>query len=91
VPPGYTSAITYDSVANILRRNAPSLKSVDNIFETLKITPLGKEIANYNARIRSTVVDTAGKTIVLSLIETGVIIKRQDGWKLLSGQTSIVP
>jgi hypothetical protein len=34
--------------------------------------------------------DTSGKTSSFSLIESGVLIKREDGWKLLSGQTSII-
>jgi hypothetical protein len=91
VPPGYSSAISYDSVAIILNQNAPVLKSTDNSFESLRIIPLDRNIATYTARIRSTVTDTAGKVSTFSLVESGVVIKRKDGWKLLSGQTSIVP
>jgi hypothetical protein len=91
VPPGYSSAISYDSVAIILNQNAPALKSADNYFETLRIIPLDRNIAIYTARIRSTVIDTGGKVSRFSLVESGVVIKRKDGWKFLSGQTSIVP
>jgi hypothetical protein len=91
VPPGYSAAISFDSVATVLKQSAPSLKSIDNSFESLRIIPLDRNIATYTARIRSMVMDTAGKVSTFSLVESGVVIKRKDGWKLLSGQTSIVP
>src|SRR5688572_31858927 len=40
VPPGYSSPISYDSVAAILNQNAPLFKSIDNSFDTLRIIPL---------------------------------------------------
>jgi hypothetical protein len=90
VPPGYSTAISYDSVAKILKQNAPLFRSVDNSFDTLRIIPLDKQVAIYTARIRSTITDTKGVVTIMSLVETGVLIKRNDGWKLLSGQTSVV-
>jgi hypothetical protein len=35
--------------------------------------------------------DTAGKTTVIHLLETGVMIYRKNGWKLYHGQTSMLP
>jgi hypothetical protein len=90
VPPGYSSAISYDSVASVINQNATLYKSVDNSIETLKVVPLTKELATYTARINSTMTDPADKTTKFSLVETGVLIKRQDGWKLLNGQTAVV-
>lgn len=90
VPPGYTSAISYDSVAKILRQNAGMFKSIDNTYKTLTIIVVSKRIATYNAVIHSVSVNTSGKVYESDLIETGVLIKRPDGWKLLSGQTSIL-
>lgn len=89
-PPGYTLAISYDSVAAILNQNARNFESVDNSFDTLKISPLTKEYATYTGRLISRMTDTLGQTTTFSLVETGVLIKREDGWKLLSGQTSIL-
>jgi len=91
VPPGYSSPISYDSVAAILKANAPLFKSIDNSFDTLKIIPLSKELVTYTGRLHSIMIDTAGKSSTFSMIETGIMIKRKDGWKLLSGQTSIIP
>ncbi|HTE25239.1 hypothetical protein [Flavitalea sp.] len=90
VPPGYNSAISYDSVAFILKQNAPLLTSINNVYEILKIVPIGKYQACYTARVISNVTDTKGNSSTTSLIETGVLIKRPTGWKLLSGQTSMI-
>lgn len=90
VPPGYSSAISYDSVVKILKQNAPQFRLVDNSFDTLRITPLNRELAIYTARLSSTMTDTNRIVSKLSLMETGVLIKRNDGWKLLSGQTTVI-
>jgi hypothetical protein len=90
VPPGYSSSISYDSVATVLKQNAPKYNSIDNSFDTLRIVPLSKELATYTGRLHSTMTDTSGKVMTFSLVETGVLIKRKDGWKLLNGQTSIL-
>lgn len=90
VPPGYSSAISYDSVATVLNQNAPLFRSVDNAWDSLRIIPLTTELATYTGRLRSTMVDASGKTSHIALVETGLLVKRKDGWKLLSGQTSVV-
>lgn len=90
VPPGYTNAISYDSVAAILKKHAPNSRSIDNSIDSLRIIPLSKELASYYARINSTMIDTTGKAETFTLIESGVWIKRNDGWKLLSGQTAVL-
>jgi len=89
VPPGYSNAISYDSVAIILKQSAPKYRYIDNKFVSLQIIPLTKELATYTGSLQSAMTDTSGNVLTISLIETGVIIKRQEGWKLLSGQTSI--
>ena len=87
VPPGYTQSISYDSVVSILKQNAPGFKYIDNSFDTLRIIPLTKELAAYTGKIQTTITDTINNQVTFSLIETGVLIKRADGWKLLNGQT----
>ena len=91
VPPGFRSAISYDSVAFIIKKNAPVFTSVNNEYEALKIVPIGKYQASYTARLTSTMIDNTGNKSTTFLIETGVLIKRNSGWKLLNGQTSILP
>ncbi|MEO8174234.1 MAG: nuclear transport factor 2 family protein [Sediminibacterium sp.] len=89
VPPGYGSAISYDSVAAILRKSAAKYTAINNVFDTLHIIALSKELATYTGRLHSTMTDTSGTTLHFSLLETGVMIKRPGGWKLLNGQTSM--
>ncbi len=90
VPPGYTGPISYDSVATVLRRTAPRYTLIDNVWDTLSIRPMTEELASYTGRLTSTMTDTAGSTSQFKLVETGMVIKRTAGWKLLGGQTSIV-
>jgi SnoaL-like domain len=90
VPPGYDNPISYDSVAAVLTLSAPRFVSVENKFDTLRIVPLTTALATYSAKLRSVMKDTAGNVSSVNLIETGVVIKRSDGWKLLSGQTSVL-
>jgi hypothetical protein len=90
VPPGYPGAISYDSVASILRHDAPLYKSIQNSFDTLHIIALDKQHAIYTGRLNSTVTDTTGNARTFVLVETGLVVKRKEGWKLLSGQTSML-
>ena len=90
VPPGYTAPISYDSVVSILKQNAPQFSHIDNSFKSLRIIPLTKELASYTGQVDSKMTDTSAKMITVSLIETGVLIKRTDGWKLLHGQTAVL-
>jgi len=90
VPPGYPELLSYDSVAVILKQSAPKYKYIDNKFNSLRINPLSKELAIYSGQLQSVMTDTSGSITAYSMIETGVLIKRVEGWKLLSGQTSIL-
>jgi hypothetical protein len=90
VPPGYGSALSYDSVYSILSGNAPHFNSVTFEWERLSLLPLSKELVNYTGIVQSTMEDTTGKINHFKLIETGLLIKREDGWKLLSGQSRIL-
>ena len=90
VPPGYDNPISYDSVAAVLAFNAPQFVSVENSLDTLRIVPLTTKLATYTAQLQSVMKDTTGNISSVNLIETGVVIKRKDGWKLLNGQTSLI-
>jgi len=90
VPPGYTSALNYDSVRSILEKNAKSLSTVKLKWDTLQIFPLSNKIANYTGIVNGQMIDTAGIESNVLIIESGTLIKRGDGWKLLSGQSAIL-
>jgi len=90
VPPGFPNAIFYDSVATIINRNSHLFKSVDNKWDTLTVIPLSNKYATYTGHMLSIMTDTSGQVSEFKLTETGVLVKRNDGWKLLSGQTSVL-
>jgi len=90
VPPGYTSALTFDSVATILKANARMFTTIDNRWETLQINPLHNILAAYTGTLKSTTIDTAGNKTDVRMIESGVMVKRADGWKILCGQSRVM-
>lgn len=90
VPPGFSSPLSYDSVANIIKDNAAMFAMVDNKWDTLAIYPLTNELATFTGRINSMLLPVTGSVIKTTLMETGTAIKRKDGWKILNGQTTIV-
>ena len=87
-PPGYSKALDYDSVRSILENNASMFTDIQFQFDTLKIYPLNPVLANYSGIISGYMTDTLGNTTKVLMLESGTLIKRQDGWKLLSGQSS---
>ncbi len=90
VPPGYESAISYDSVMIILKINAPSIQQMKLEKDYLYVYAHSFEIATYTARLISTVIDTAGVINEVTMLETGTVIKRKKGWQLLNGQSRII-
>ena len=90
VPPGYTSTLSFDSVKAILEKNAPSFKAIEFSFDTLQIFPLSSSLANYSGIVSGTMVDTAGISSSVKIIESGTVVKRADGWKLLCGQSAAI-
>ena len=90
VPPGHRSALNYDSVRTILNQNAKSLSTVKFQWDTLQIFPLSDKIANYTGIVNGQTIDTAGIESNMLIIESGTLIKRGDGWKLLNGQSAIL-
>lgn len=87
VPPGYKSAIKYDSIKAILIENNKSIQSISFEFETLEVFPLSEIIANYSGIVKGKMTDTAQVTSSFKIIESGTLIKRSNGWKLLNGQS----
>ena len=88
VPPEVTSALNYDSVKTILEANAKGFQKIRFHWDTLIVFPLSKTIANYSGIVKGIMTDTAGVDFPVAIIESGTVIKRDDGWKLLSGQSA---
>ena len=87
VPPNFTSALSYDSVRSILETNAPAFKSINFHWDTLQVFPLTTDLATYTGIVKGTMTDTTDAVLKVAIIESGTLIRRIDGWKLLSGQS----
>lgn len=90
IPPGYSHALSYDSVVSILLGSKDKFQQIENSIKTLSIQPLATNFATYHAILDSKVTDTSGITSTTRLIESGTLIKRSGKWNLLNGQTRIV-
>lgn len=87
VPPGYKYALHYDSIAKILREYAPKFQYIDNNWETLEILALSEKYASFNGILNSTMITIDNDTTSGVFFERGLVVKRGEHWKLLSGQT----
>ncbi|MEZ5059583.1 MAG: nuclear transport factor 2 family protein [Saprospiraceae bacterium] len=87
VPPGYTKALTYEEVALFLRKNSANFSAIDFKWDQLDVYPLSNEIATYTGLLSGSMTDTSGQVSPVKMIESGTLIKRKDGWKLLCGQS----
>jgi len=87
VPPGYKSAQSYNQVKNALIENNKAIKSIQFKFDTIKVYPLGNSIANYSGIVSGKMLDTSNTVSTFKIIESGTLIKRENGWKLLNGQS----
>ncbi len=90
VPPGYNSTLNYDSVRTILLSRNDIFSEFNFSWDTLQVFPISLHIATYAGVVNGSITDTTGVETVVRMIESGTLIKRKDGWKLLSGQSSII-
>jgi hypothetical protein len=89
IPPGYQTSISYDSATSMMKRSSGTYKEINNSFENLTINALSADTASYTGKIKSMMTDTMGNIMTIYLNEKGKLIRRKDGWKLLSGETTI--
>lgn len=89
VPPGYDGPINYAEVVSHAQQATAKFKRVKVAWQDLKIYPKTKDLAVYTGTLEFNTEDTAGITSHAILLETGVIVKHTDGWKLQSGQTAL--
>lgn len=90
VPSNFHSPLTYDSVKTIITANAQATQYVDFRWQSLTIYPLTPSVATYAGVVTGIVIDTAQIENHVKLLESGTVIKRKDGWKLLSGQSRVL-
>ncbi|AUP80448.1 hypothetical protein [Flavivirga eckloniae] len=87
VPPGYKETLDYDTVKKILIDNSKKVNFIEFSWENIKIYPLTKNIANYSGVVKCVQTVTNHDPLTFKLIESGTLIKREDGWKFLNGQS----
>ncbi|MDD7886517.1 hypothetical protein [Flavivirga sp. 57AJ16] len=87
VPPGYKETLDYDTIKSILIKNSKFINFIEFSWESIKIQPLTKKIANYSGIVKCVQIDTDQNPVTFKIIESGTLIKRKDGWKFLSGQS----
>ncbi|HZV70453.1 MAG TPA: hypothetical protein VFG10_12945 [Saprospiraceae bacterium] len=88
--PGATRPITYKEAEQGVNEQAQLFSSIDNKWNSLYVYPLKSDIAFYTGEMASTVADKSGNRSTYTVVESGVVIKRPDGWKLLNGQTTSI-
>ncbi len=92
MPPNYNSPQSYNQVKNVLIENDKAITSIEFKFDTIQVYPLSDSIANYTGIISGKMVDTASTlSTTFKIIESGTLIKRKSGWKLLNGQSRNLP
>jgi hypothetical protein len=87
IPPGYNEALGYDAVRKAVEANAKGIQSMKLEWKTLEVIPLSNDLATFYGEVAMLVTDTAGNVNRNRLLESGTLIRRKSGWKLLSGQT----
>ena len=87
IPPGYEDPISYDSVVTILNRSVGLHGMIDSKWDSLTIEPISDTKANYSGIVSIQMTGISGEKSTAKLREQGVMIKRENGWKLLSGKT----
>lgn len=90
IPPRQSMPISYDAVAAIIEKFVQGNRSVVSTWDTLHVQPLSKQIATYTGKYHSVYTDTAGKVLEFDMQEIGTVVKRKEGWKLMSGKTSVL-
>ena len=88
--PGYTGPIGYDSVAGILAEMAPLYSSVSHRWDSLSVIPQSRTEASYSGTVTSSMTQRSGFTDTIRFREEGTMIKRKDGWKLVTGKTVVI-
>src|SRR5678815_3144029 len=82
LPPGFAGPIGFDSVRTILLQNAASgVRSIAS-WDSLEIFPESNDKARYTGKITFI---AEGDTVHMS--EEGHVIRRADGWKMVTGKT----
>jgi hypothetical protein len=87
-PPGFNIALSYDSTFSLIWNN-PEIR-YEYQWDTVQVFPISQNLASFTGILRQTGSDSTGNETVFLILESGSVIKRSDGWKLLNGQSRII-
>lgn len=90
VPPGQNKGLSFEVIKPMIIRNSKALAQVNFQWKSLSVFPLSESIANFHGVVEGVLTDTSSAVNHVRLVESGTVIKRSDGWKLLSGQTALI-
>lgn len=89
--PNYTKPLDYYTIKKIITETSKTTKFIDFSWETIKIHPLTTNIASYIGILKCVKIDTTNTRTSFKISESGTLIKREDGWKFLNGQSKNLP
>lgn len=88
VIPGERQALYYDTIRSLIMNNHKAFTDIDLSWELLNIHPLSDSMASYNGVIKGSMKNISNdSTSLVRILESGIFIKRQSGWKFLCGQS----
>jgi len=78
----------YEELKKQLEISSSTDYKVNLSFDEFKITPLSDKLVSYSL-ILSGYERIDGQNSDISLVETGTLIRRNDGWKIINAQTTV--
>jgi hypothetical protein len=93
IPPGVDALMGYEAVKKAIMANVASIDSMSTHWVSLQVHPLSQDIGKLSSYTISKRADSTGikmDTSRVTMLESGTMIRRANGWKLLSGQTVVL-
>jgi len=87
--PPDTGAVSRATIAEGLRAELESYPSIEGRWLTMRVEPLTATLASYTGVFEQVSTSVDGNAVRTQGIETAVVILRDNGWKFLSGQTTL--
>lgn len=91
VPPGFSERLEFNDIRPIIAQNAQIYTDVLLQWDQLKVQLIQPGLASFSGISSGSWKDTNGVITELAFIESGTLIKRGLDWKILTGQTSVLP
>lgn len=90
VPPGEVTKMNYDKVMEVLAQASQDDRFMRFSWRDLYVDALSDDVAVYSGTVQFESINEHGDQYFSYILETGTLVKRFDGWKLLCGQSRTV-